>query len=147
MNNDANAQVLEILEAYRAHCDNEKGCDACEYRHFTDCGVAFTMDWMRYRATTKSRKDLAPAANATEDSGTVEAPSAPCNCLAALAERVTEAREEVAAIFDKKTTEGTSDFDAMCANICTANRARGAMTAFDHVIAMIQDVENEREHE
>ncbi len=147
MSNDTKEQVREILEAYRAHCDNEKGCASCEYQGLTDCGVAFTMDWMRTRATTKSRKDLAPAATEDQAAGAVEAKSAPCNCLAALAERVTEAREEVAAIFDKKTTEGTSDFDAMCANICTANRARGAMTAFDHVLAMIQDVENEREHE
>lgn len=134
MNNDAKEQVREILEAYRAHCDNEKGCAACEYQGMTDCGVAFTMDWMRPRATTKSRKDLAPAANDDQ-----------ADTLAQIRDKVTAKRDEIQAYFDKKEGEAAGDFDTLLGNIYSMNRARGAIAAFDEVLAMLDGTDEQPE--
>lgn len=133
MSNDAKEEVREILEAYLAHCDNEKGCAACEYQDFTDCGVAFTMDWMRTRATTKSRKDLAPAANEDQAADT----------LAQIRDKVTAKRDEIQAYFDQKETEAAGDFDTLCGNIYSMNRARGAIAAFDEVLAILDGTDEE----
>lgn len=129
-------EVRRVRAKFEKHCE-ETRCLECTYNGSVDCGIAFALAYAR-------RYQGNPASD-TEANSTVEPPPAPCNCLAALAERVTEARAEMAAYFEETTAEGHSDFDAMSVNIFALNRAHGAMVAFDKVLEMIRTVDNEKD--